>query len=116
MTVTDSIFTSNAAGGFGGAIYNSGTLSLESNNVFSGNTDSTGANDIYNAGTITVAGGTTTIGGGISAVAQGKVAASSINILAKKPDHWSKGMILCITVEFYAILSLLASMLMLLNI
>ena len=56
------------------------------------------------------------IGGGISAVAQGKVAAASINILAKKPEHWSKGMILCITVEFYAILSLLASMLMLLNI
>ena len=56
------------------------------------------------------------IGGGISAVAQGKVAASSINILAKKPDHWSKGMILCITVEFYAILSLLASFLMLINI
>ncbi|MCD7786874.1 MAG: V-type ATP synthase subunit K [Oscillospiraceae bacterium] len=56
------------------------------------------------------------IGGGISAVAQGKVAAASINILAKKPDHWSKGMILCITVEFYAILSLLASFLMLINI
>ena len=56
------------------------------------------------------------IGGGISAVAQGKVAAASINILAKKPDDWAKGMILCITVEFYAILSLLASMLMLLNI
>ncbi len=53
------------------------------------------------------------IGGGISAVAQGKVAAASINILAKKPDHWSKGMILCITVEFYAILSLLASFMML---
>ena len=59
---------------------------------------------------------TTLCGGGISAVAQGKVAASSINILAKKPDHWSKGMVLCITVEFYAILSLLASMLMILNI
>ncbi len=56
------------------------------------------------------------IGGGISAVAQGKVAAASINILAKKPDHWSKGMILCITVEFYAILSLLASFLMLITI
>ena len=56
------------------------------------------------------------IGGGISAVAQGKVAAASINILAKKPDDWAKGMILCITVEFYAILSLLASMMMLLNI
>ena len=55
------------------------------------------------------------IGGLISAIAQGKVAAGSINLLAKNPDHWAKGMILCITVEFYAILSLLASMLMLLS-
>ena len=53
------------------------------------------------------------IGGLVSGAAQGKVAASSINILAKKPDDWSKGMILCITVEFYAILSLLASFMML---
>ena len=49
----------------------------------------------------------------LSGIAQGKVAAASINILAKKPDDWSKGMILCITVEFYAILSLLASFMML---
>jgi len=56
------------------------------------------------------------IGGMLSAIAQGRVAAGSINILAKQPDHWSKGMVLCITVEFYAILSLLASMLMILNI
>ena len=55
------------------------------------------------------------IGGLLSALAQGKVAVASINILAKKPDDWSKGMILCITVEFYAILCLLASFLMLLN-
>ena len=54
------------------------------------------------------------IGGLLSAIAQGKVAAGSINILAKKPDDWSKGLILCGIVEFYAILSLLASMLMLL--
>ena len=54
------------------------------------------------------------LGGMISAIAQGRVACASINLLAKKPDHWSKGMVLCITVEFYAILSLLASMLMLL--
>ena len=53
------------------------------------------------------------IGGLLSAVAQGKVAAASINILAKKPDDWSKGMIMCIVVEFYAILCLLASFLML---
>ena len=56
------------------------------------------------------------IGGGISAVAQGRVAAGSINILARQPEHWSKGMVLCIVVEFYAILSLLASIMMLLNI
>ena len=56
------------------------------------------------------------LGGLFSAIAQGRVAAGSINILAKKPDDWSKGMVLCITVEFYAILSLLASMLMIINI
>ena len=53
------------------------------------------------------------IGGLISAIGQGKVAAASVNLLAKNPDHWAKGMVLCITVEFYAILSLLASMMML---
>ena len=56
------------------------------------------------------------IGGLVSAIGQGKVAAASVNLLAKNPDHWAKGMILCITVEFYAILSLLASMMMLLYI
>ena len=55
------------------------------------------------------------IGGLVSAIAQGKVAAASVVLLAKNPDHWAKGMILCITVEFYAILSLLASMIMLLS-
>ncbi len=53
-------------------------------------------------------------GGLLSAIAQGRVAAGSINILAKKPEDWSRGLILCGIVEFYAILSLLASMLMLL--
>lgn len=56
------------------------------------------------------------LGGLFSAIAQGRVAAGSINILAKKPDDWAKGMVLCITVEFYAILSLLASMLMIIYI
>ena len=53
------------------------------------------------------------IGGLLSAIAQGKVAAASINILAKKPDDWTKGMIMCVIVEFYAILCLRASFLML---
>lgn len=56
----------------------------------------------------------TALGGFFSAVAQGRVAAGSINILAKKPDDWSKGIILCGIVEFYAILPFLASMLTLL--
>ena len=55
------------------------------------------------------------IGGGISAPAQGRVAATAVNLMAKRPNDWAKGIILCITVEFYAILSLLASFLMLLN-
>ena len=55
------------------------------------------------------------IGGGISAPAQGRVAATAINLMAKRPNDWAKGIILCITVEFYAILSLLASFQMLLN-
>ena len=53
------------------------------------------------------------LGGLLSAIAQGRVAAGCINILAKKPEDWAKGLILCGIVEFYAILSLLASMLML---
>ena len=48
----------------------------------------------------------------LSAIAQGRVAVASINILAKKPDDWSKGILFCVMVEFYAILSLLASFLM----
>ena len=56
------------------------------------------------------------LGGWLSAIFQGRVAAASINVVAKKPDDWSKGIILCGIVEFYAILSLLASMLMIINI
>ena len=51
----------------------------------------------------------------LSAPSQGRVAANAINLMSKRPDDWAKGIILCITVEFYAILSLLASFLMLLN-
>ncbi len=55
------------------------------------------------------------LGGWLSANFQGRVAAAAINIVAKKPNDWSKGIILCVTVEFYAILSLLVSILMILN-
>lgn len=52
-------------------------------------------------------------GGWLSAIAQGRVAVSGVNLVAKRPDDWSKGVILAIMVEFYAILCLLASFLML---
>ena len=55
------------------------------------------------------------IGGLVSAPAQGRAAARAINLMARRPDDWAKGIVMCITVEFYAILSLLASFLMLLN-
>ena len=51
-------------------------------------------------------------GGLLSAIAQGRVAAASIGIVATTPQDWPKGMVLCIIVEFYAILSLLISFLM----
>ena len=53
------------------------------------------------------------IGGLISAIAQGKVAAASMNILAKKPDDFAKGMLFCTIVELYAIISMLASIILL---
>ena len=55
-------------------------------------------------------------GGWLSAKAQARVAAASINIVAKKPNEASKGIILCGIVEFYAILSLLASILLIMNV
>ena len=55
------------------------------------------------------------LGGLLSAIAQGRVAASAINIVAKKPGDWFKGTIMCGIVEFYAILSLLASVILLMR-
>ena len=55
------------------------------------------------------------LGGWLSAIFQGRVAAASVNVVAKKPDDWAKGIILCGIVEFYAILSLLASVLLLMR-
>lgn len=53
------------------------------------------------------------VGGLITAIAQGRTAASAISLIAKRPEEMSKGLIMAIMVEFYAILCLLASFLML---
>ena len=52
------------------------------------------------------------LGGYITAVAQGRCAAAGIGIVAKRTEQFSKGIIMALMVEFYAILSLLASFLM----
>ena len=56
------------------------------------------------------------LGGWLSAVFQGRVAAASIGIVAKHPEASTKGIIFCGIVEFYAILSLVASIMISTNI
>ncbi|QGU95699.1 V-type ATP synthase subunit K [Clostridium bovifaecis] len=51
-----------------------------------------------------------------SAIAQGRVAASGMNILAKKPDHSTKGVVLAVMVETYALLAFVISLLLVFNI
>ena len=56
------------------------------------------------------------LGGWLSAVFQGRVAAASIGIVAKHPEAPTKGIIFCGIVEFYAILSLVATIMISTNI
>lgn len=53
--------------------------------------------------------------GGLTAIPQGRVAAAAIGMMARQEEGMGKGIILCIIVEFYAILCLLASILLLIN-
>lgn len=55
------------------------------------------------------------LGGWFSAMYQGRAAAAAVGIIARRPEEASKGIILCGIVEFYAILSLLATILLLMN-
>lgn len=48
-----------------------------------------------------------------SGIAQGKVAAAGIQILAKKPEHQAKGIILAVMVETYALLGFVISIMLL---
>ncbi len=47
----------------------------------------------------------------VSAIPQGKVAAAGIQILAKKPEHFFKGVMYSVMVEMYAILGFVISFL-----
>jgi len=52
----------------------------------------------------------------ISGIVQGRTAAAGVGITAKKPEHNSKGVIMAAMVETYAILALLISIIIILNI
>lgn len=56
------------------------------------------------------------LGGWYSAIAQGRVAASGVSIVSKKPTESSKAIISATLVEFYALLSFISSFLMVMNI
>jgi V/A-type H+-transporting ATPase subunit K len=56
------------------------------------------------------------IGGFVSGVAQGKAAAAGIGIVAKRPEELAKGITFAAMVETYAVLALLASILMIFGI
>ena len=58
----------------------------------------------------------TAIGGWLSAKFQGRVSAASVGCVAKHPEAATKGIIYCGIVEFYAILSLVATIMISLNI
>lgn len=51
-----------------------------------------------------------------SGIAQGRVAATGVNIIAKRPEHLAKAIVSAALVETYAILAFLVSVLMLINI
>lgn len=51
-----------------------------------------------------------------SGIAQGRVASAGIQILAKKPEHATKGIIYAAMVETYAILGFVISFLLVLNV
>lgn len=53
--------------------------------------------------------------GYFSAIAQARVAASGVSVVAKKPEQQSKAMILSAMVETYAVLALLISLLIILR-
>ena len=52
----------------------------------------------------------------VGLIMQGRTAAAGVSITAKKPDHNGKAIIMAAMVETYAILALLISVLMILNI
>lgn len=80
--------------------------------VFQGNVELSVAQGLqYFASAMPIA-----IAGYFSAIAQGRASAASMNIIAKRPEELAKGMLYPAMVETYAVLALLVSILMLINV
>lgn len=79
LNISGVTFSNNKTDGLGGAIFNTktggdaGNITFNGTNTFTNNTAAGKANDIYNAGTITVAGGTTTLNSGLILAGNGTV-------------------------------------------
>lgn len=93
MAITGSTFEGNKAGKLGGAIFNAanGKLTFRGTNTFTGNTAAGNANDIYNAGTITVADGTTTLNSGLILAAGSTTDVSGGALVINGNTTWEKG-------------------------
>ena len=93
MTITGSTFEGNQAGKIGGAIFNaaSGKLDFNGTNTFTNNTAAGKANDIYNAGTITVKDGTTTLNIGLILAAGSTTDVSGGALVINGNTTWEKG-------------------------
>ena len=97
LTVTGGSFESNKAGKIGGAIYNTktgggaGSITFNGTNTFTNNTAAGKANDIYNAGIITVNAGTTTLNSGLILAAGSQTDVSGGALVINGTTTWEKG-------------------------
>lgn len=93
INITGSTFEGNQAGKIGGAIFNAanGKLDFNGTNTFTNNTAAGKANDIYNAGTITVKDGTTTLNSGLILAAGSQTDVSGGALVINGTTTWEKG-------------------------
>lgn len=94
VTINSSSFESNISTvkgdyALGGAIYNEGELTFTGNNTFTDNIVNDKPNDIYNAGTITVAGGTTTLNSGLVLAADSITTVAGGALVVNGSTEWA---------------------------
>ena len=97
LNISGVTFSNNKTDGLGGAIFNTktgggaGSITFNGTNTFTNNTAAGKANDIYNAGTITVAGGTTTLNSGLILAAGSQTNVSGGALVINGTTTWEKG-------------------------